>query len=143
MAFRGEFEYSLDNRGRIPIPARYRASFGSRATLVQSQDGCVEVYTVEAYEKEAEFLITQRPVRRKARRRRRRFFGHSFDVDLDGQGRILLSPKLREHGDLQGPVIIVGRGECLEIWNPQRWDAEESEMDEEYESDAESTEEGP
>jgi len=143
MAFRGTFEYSLDNRGRIPIPARYRASFGNRATLVQSQDGCVEVYTAEAYEKEAELFITQRATRKKARRIRRGFFGRSLDVDLDAQGRILLSPRLRQHGDLKGPVLIVGRGECLELWNPERWSADEEEIDEKYETDLESVEESP
>jgi len=146
MAFQGEFEYSLDNRGRIPIPARYRASFGSRATLVQSQDGCVEVYTIEAYQKVSEFVTAQRPTNKKARRMRRRFFGHSFDVDLDGQGRILVPPKLREHGELSGPVTVVGCGEHLELWNPERWNAEEDEIDDEEKKSEESeneTEEGP
>jgi MraZ protein len=143
MVFRGTFEYSLDNRGRIPIPARYRASFGTGAVLVESQDGCVEVYTSEAYEKEAEFLITQRPTRKKARRLRRGFFGRSLDAELDGQGRILLPPRLRQHGDLDGPVLIVGRGECLELWNPQRWGVEQKEIDEKYEADLESVEESP
>ena len=140
MTFQGEFEYNLDHRGRIPIPARYRASFGSRAILVQGQDSCVEVYTIEAYQKASEFVTALRPTTKKARRMRRRFFGHSFDVDLDGQGRILLPPKLREHGDLHGSVTVVGRGECLELWNPERWNAEETEMDKGSENE---TEEGP
>jgi len=141
MVFRGTFEYTLDNRGRIPIPARYRATFNGGAVLVESQDGCVEVYSADAYEREAEFLINQRPTRRKARRLRRGFFGRSFDVDLDGQGRILLPPRLRQHGDLNGSVLIVGSGECLEIWNLQRWSAEEADIDERYEADLESMEE--
>jgi len=143
MVFRGTFEYTLDNRGRIPIPARYRGVFNGGVVLVESQDGCVEVYTAEAYEKEAAFLINQRPTRKKSRRLRRGFFGRSFDVDLDGQGRILLPPRLRQHGDLNGAVLIVGRGECLEIWNPQRWAGEEEDIDEKYESDLESLEERP
>ena len=140
MTFQGEFEYNLDHRGRIPIPARYRASFGSRAILVQGQDSCVEVYTIEAYQKASEFVTALPPTTKKARRMRRRFFGHSFDVDLDAQGRILLPPKLRDHGDLSGPVTIVGRGECLELWKPERWNVEETESDEEPED---KTEEGP
>lgn len=146
MTFQGEFEYSIDNRGRIPIPARYRASFGSRAILVQGRDACVEVYTIEAYQKASEFVTAQRPTTKKGRRMRRRFFGHSFDVDLDGQGRILVPPKLREHGDFRGPVTIVGCGEWLELWNPDHWSDEEDEGDEEEKKSAESeseTEEGP
>lgn len=141
MGFQGHSEYSLDNRGRIPIPARYRASFGSRAVLVQGQDGCVEVYTLEAYQKASEFVTAEPPTTAKGRRLRRIFFGHSFEVDLDGQGRILLPLKLREHGDLRGPVTIVGRGECLDLWNPERYDAVEK-ADRRAESQNE-PEEGP
>jgi len=140
MTFQGEFEYSIDNRGRIPIPARYRASFGSRAILVQGEEGLVEVYTIEAYQQASAFVTGEPPTTKKGRRMRRRFFGHSFDVDLDGQGRILLPSKLREHGDLRGPVTIVGRGECLELWNPERYDAEEDDMRNESKN---KTEEGP
>jgi MraZ protein len=143
MVFRGTFEYSLDNRGRIPVPARFRASFGSGAVLAEGQDGCVEVYTADSYDEEAEFITSQRPTRKKARRLRRGFFGHSFDADLDGQGRILLPPRLRQHGDLNGAVLIVGRAECLEIWNPKRWAAEEEQIEAEYEVDMESMEERP
>ncbi len=142
MVFRGTFEYSLDNRGRIPIPARYRASFTTGAILVESQDGCVEVYTSEEYERQAEYRTTQRPTRKKARRLRRGFFGRSLDVELDRQGRVLLPPRLRQHGDLDGAVLIVGVGECLEIWNPKRWGAEQKEIDERYETDLETMEEG-
>jgi MraZ protein len=137
MTFQGEFEYSIDHRGRIPIPARYRASFGTRATLVQGEEGSVEVYTIEAYQKASAFVTAEPPTTKKGRRMRRRFFGHSFDVDLDGQGRILLPSKLREHGDLRGPVTIVGRGECLELWNPERYDAEEDDMRKESENETE------
>jgi MraZ protein len=143
MAFRGTFEYSLDNRGRIPVPARFRASFAGGTVLVASQDGCVELYSAESYDKQSEFLTSLKPTRKKARRLRRGFFGRSFDVDLDGQGRVLLPPRLRQHGDLNGPVLIVGRGECLEIWNPKRWAAEEEQVEAEYEVDMESMEERP
>ncbi len=143
MIFRGTFEYTIDNRGRIPIPARYRAIFSKGAVLVESQDGCVEVYTTDAYESEAQFLTRQRATRMNARRLRRGFFGRSLDAELDGQGRVLLPPRLRQHGDLNGTVLIVGRGECLEIWNPERWAAEEEKVAQEYEADLESVEERP
>jgi transcriptional regulator MraZ len=143
MVFRGTFEYTIDNRGRIPIPARYRATFSNGAVLTKSQDGCVEVYTADSFEGEAEFLLRQRATRKKARRIRRGFFGGSLDVDLDGQGRILLPPWLRQHGNLNGSVLVVGRGECLEIWNPERWAAEQEEVEKEYEVDLESMEERP
>lgn len=143
MVFRGTFEYSIDGRGRIPIPARFRTPFWNGAVLVKGHDGCVEVYTAEAYEKEAESFIAQRPARQMSRRLQRGFFGRSLDVELDGQGRILLPPLLRQHGSLEGSVLIVGRGECLELWNPNRWEAEEKEIDAAYEAVDKATEEGP
>jgi MraZ protein len=143
MVFRGTFEYTIDNRGRIPIPARYRATFSNGAVLTEGQDGCIEVYTTDSYEGEAEFLLRQRATRKKARRIRRGFFASSLDVELDGQGRILLPPWLRQHGDLNGQVLVIGRGECLEIWNPERWAAEREAIAQEYEVDLESMEERP
>jgi MraZ protein len=141
MFFRGTFEYTLDDRGRIPIPARYRPAFATGAVLAQSSDGCVGVYTAESYEEEAGFLLKQRPTRKKSRRLRRGFFARSWDVELDGQGRILLPPRLRQRAALNGPVLIVGRGECLEIWSAQRWAEEEEAVEEEYEVTLESMEE--
>jgi len=143
MFLRGTFEYTIDNRGRIPIPARYRAEFSKGAVLAEGREGCVEVYTTSSYEGEAEFLLQQRATRKKARRLRRGFFGGSLDVELDGQGRILLPTWLRQHGDLNGSVLVVGRGECLEIWNPERWAAEQEAVAQEYEVDLESMEERP
>jgi MraZ protein len=141
MVFRGTFEYTVDNRGRIPIPARYRAIFNEGVVLVDAADGCVEVYPPAAYEQQAGFLIELRPTQKKARLLRRGFFGRSFDGELDGQGRVLLPPRLRQRADLNGGVLIVGRGECLEIWNPKRWAAHENEIDESYEAGLESMEE--
>ncbi len=143
MVFRGTFRYSLDNRGRIPIPARFRASFGNDVVLVENRDGCVEVFSAAAYEKDAEFLLNQRPTRRKVRLLWRGYFGNSFDAEIDGQGRILLPPHLRQHGDLDGQVVIVGCGEYLEIWNPQRWAAQQEEINARYDADLESMEERP
>jgi MraZ protein len=143
MVFRGVFKYTIDNRGRIPIPARYRETFSNGAVLTKSQDRCVEVYTAESFEGEAEFLLQQRATRKKARRIRRGFFANSLDLELDGQGRVLLPPWLRQHGDLNGQVLVVGRGECLEIWNPERWAAEQEAIEQEYEVDLESMEERP
>jgi len=143
MFLRGTFEYTIDNRGRIPIPARYRAEFSKGAVLAEGREGSVEVYTTDSYEGEAEFLLRQRATRKKVRRLQRGFFANSLDVELDGQGRVLLPTWLRQHGDLNGQVLVVGRGECLEIWNPKRWAAEQEAIEQEYEVDLESMEERP
>ena len=141
MEFRGTYEYAIDGRGRVPIPARYRDAFAEGMVLVQSPDGCIDIYTPSGYDAWASFLTRERPNRQRGRRLRRGFFGHSIDADLDRQGRILVPPFLRQHADLSGSVLMVGRGECLEIWNPKRWEAEEALVHQEYEAALESMEE--
>jgi hypothetical protein len=59
-------------------------------------------------------------------------FGRSFDAELDGQGRVLIPARCRRHAALDGPVIILGRDECLEVWNRQRFEAEDALVDQEY-----------
>jgi MraZ protein len=140
MDFRGTYEYAIDARGRMPIPARYRDAFAEGIVLVQSPDGCIDIYTPSGYDAWASFLIKERPNRQRSRRLRRGFFGRSIDTDVDRQGRILVPAFLRQHADLSGAVLIVGRGECLEVWNPRRWEAEAALVDEEYEAALESME---
>ena len=143
MVFRGTYEYAIDARGRLPIPARYREAFEGGLVLVQSPDGCIDVYTPSGYDAWASFLTRDKPNRQRSRRLRRGFFGRSIDVELDKQGRILVPTFLRQHADLSSSVLMVGRNECLEIWDPQRWEAEQALIDEEYEAALESMEERP
>jgi MraZ protein len=141
MVFRGTYEYAIDGRGRLPIPARYRDAFADGVILVQGPEGCVEVYTPSGYEAWANFLTKERPNRQRGRRLRRGFFGRSMDAELDRQGRLLVPPLLRQHAGLSGTVLMVGRNECLEIWNRDRWEAEEALVDEAYEAALETLEE--
>ena len=143
MDFRGTYEYAIDARGRMPVPARYRDAFAEGIVLVQSPDGCIDIYTPSGYDAWASFLTKERPNRQRGRRLRRGFFGRSIDTDVDRQGRILVPSFLRQHAELSGAVLIVGRGECLEVWNPRRWEAEAALVDEEYEAALESMEQRP
>jgi len=141
MVFRGTFEYAIDGRGRLPIPVRYRDAFADGVILVQGLEGCVEVYTPSGYDAWASFLTKEKPNRQRGRRLRRRFFGGSMDAELDRQGRLLVPPLLRQHAGLSGTVLMIGRDECLEIWSPDRWEAEHALADEAYETALESLEE--
>jgi len=121
----------------VAIPARYRELFRDGAVLVQGPDGCIEVYTVADFEGASEF-VTREPVhRRRGRRLRRGLFARSWDVELDRQGRILIPPPLRQWAGLGSTVIICGRRECLELWNPQRWQEEMTAIVQGYEEDLE------
>lgn len=124
MGFRGNFEHTLDDRGRVALPAKYRDQFGTKAVLTMSPDGCVQVFTKEGFDRMSEDVRKDSPKTLAGRRARRIFDGQSFDAELDRQGRILIPAKFREMARLNGAVVIVGCGEWLEIWEPSAWEAE-------------------
>ena len=132
MAFRGTYEHSVDERGRVAIPARYRHLFSDGIVLVQSPEGCVEIYTTQGYDDMAQLVTTEPATHLRGRRLRRGFFSRSWDAELDRQGRILIPLPLREKADIYGSVIVLGRQECLEIWNRQRWEIEMGEVTDAY-----------
>jgi MraZ protein len=124
MGFRGLYDHTVDDRGRVAIPARYRQEFLTGVVLTLSPDGCVQVYTPEGFEEKSNREASVPDTAKFGRRSRRRFDAPSYDAELDRQGRILLPARLREGASLQGPVIIAGVRECLEIWNPKSWESE-------------------
>ncbi len=128
MAFRGTDLHTVDDKGRVAIPARYRHEFAEGIVLTFQPEGCVEVYPTKNYD-EVSALFTEEPATHlKGRRMRRGFFPLSEDAQLDRQGRILLPTQYRRDAQLNGAVVIIGRRECLEIWNPQRWEQEKREV---------------
>jgi MraZ protein len=85
-----------------------------------SEDGCVEVYTAEGFEEMTQDVAVASRTTLEGRQSRRQFYGHAFDAELDRQGRILVPQALRQQAGLDGPVVIMGCLECMEIWNPER-----------------------
>lgn len=124
MFFRGTYEHTVDDRGRVALPARYRHLFSDGVVMVQGAEGCVEVYAVREYEEMAKVVASEPPTAARGRRLRRAFFSRSWDGELDRQGRLLIPPPLRQWAQVNGAVVISGRHECLEIWNRERWEVE-------------------
>ncbi len=140
MAFRGTYEHTVDDRGRVAIPARYRHEFAEGLVLTRSPDGCVEIYTPDGYDEMSNLVTAEPATHLKGRRLRRRVFGRSWDAELDRQGRILIPAQLREAAQLNGAVIVYGRDECLEVWNRDRWEKELEEVEATYAAELESLE---
>jgi MraZ protein len=124
MAFRGTFEHTLDDRGRVALPAKYRHEFQGGVILTVGSEGCIEVYTPAGFDKMSDDFASAPATTIEGRRSRRRFEAQSDDTELDRQGRILVPARFRNLAGLNGAVVIIGRRECLEIWNPERWAAE-------------------
>ena len=130
MAFRGQHEHSLDAKDRLTIPARFRAALSEGVVLTAGLDPCVEVYSAADYaSRERESLSQLNPLSRRDRMMRRRLLARSHDDSLDSAGRIHLPRHLIDHAGLEGPCVVVGIANQLEIWNADTWREHNEEID--------------
>jgi MraZ protein len=123
VTFYGTYEHSIDERGRLAIPARYRNSLADGAVLRIGPDGCVELYSSEGFEAEVQLRLGEQRSTREVdgRRIRRTFLPGAYDIELDRQGRVLVPQGLRGDAALDDRAVIIGCGDYVEIWNPERW----------------------
>lgn len=128
MTFYGAYEHSIDERGRLAVPARFRRALQDGAILRASPDGCIELYSPDEFQSEVDRRLGEERSNREVRGRRirRSFLPGVFDVDLDRQGRVLVPQPLREAAALSDRAVIIGCGDYVEIWSPERWAAEET-----------------
>jgi MraZ protein len=120
--FFGRFEHSLDIKGRLILPSRFRTLIGPQAFLSQYRDRCLALWTPEEFEKqmaEMEKLQEQGPMERNLARV---MASGSTDVDIDRQGRLAIPAYLREFALLESAVLVVGALNRVELWNPTEWD---------------------
>lgn len=118
MLFLGKHDYSMDERGRVPLPPRFREALMPGIILTQgTPDHCVRAYPLDGFEEQAALYMSDPVTTRLGRVQRRAFFSGAYQSELDRQGRVLIPPVLRQWANLDGPVVIVGTGEGIEIWN--------------------------
>ena len=109
----------MDDRGRVPLPPKYRDAFRAGVMLVQgSPDRCIRVYTLDDFTKESAQYTALPTLHRKGRDLRRHWFSQAHDVQPDQQSRLLVPAPLREYAQLDGRVTISGCGDWLEMWSP-------------------------
>jgi MraZ protein len=119
--FLGEFSHTIDDKGRLTIPAKFRDELESGVVITRGLDGCLWAYGRFEWETLAE-KIAKLPTTNPAARNFSRFvFSSAFDSIPDRQGRILLPQNLRDYAGIQNETIIIGVKSKLEIWNPAKW----------------------
>lgn len=118
---KGEYQHTMDAKGRLMIPARLRQSLGDRFILTKGLDGCLFVYDEPAWAA-LEDKISALPMS-KSRNLQRFFFSAAADVEPDGQGRVLIPANLRAYAGLSKDVTIIGVSGRAEIWDSARWTA--------------------
>lgn len=142
MLFLGTFEYAMDERGRVPLPPKFRDAFRAGIVLGQgSPDRCVKAYTQDAFAQQAEQYMSLSAFSRKGRDLQRIMFSRTFDTQLDPQNRVLIPPWLREFAGLGNRVLVVGSGGRIEFWSPERYGFDIERIESALEATLESIEE--
>ena len=127
--FRGVQHINMDAKGRLAMPARQREPLlsecgGQIVVTIDTQASCLVIYPLpewERIEKELQSLPDLKPA---VKRFKRLILGYATDLELDGNGRVLLSAPLREHAQLGKKLVLVGQGNKLELWSETLWAAE-------------------
>lgn len=120
--FMGEYSHSIDAKGRLIMPAKYREQLGSEFVVTKGLDGCLFVYPQEEWQS-IETKFREVPLTTKdARKFSRFFFAGAAACEIDKQGRILLPSVLREFAGLEKDVVLVGVLNRIEIWDKAKWE---------------------
>ena len=112
--YTGEYEHTIDAKGRMFLPAKFRSQMGDKVILARGIDHCVSIYPTEEWDKYIE-KIQSLPVV-KARKAKRLICSTAAETEIDGQGRVLIPLSLREYAGLGKNVKVIGNGEIAEIW---------------------------
>ncbi|MCL1885262.1 MAG: division/cell wall cluster transcriptional repressor MraZ [Dehalococcoidia bacterium] len=124
--FLGEFEYRLDEKGRVPLPPRFRSFFRDGVIVAPSPEKCLALYTVAEWKKVADSITGGGLSHSKLRKIQRALFGSASPTEFDSQGRITIPSTLRAYASLGGDVVVVGTNNYLELWDKAAWEIEKA-----------------
>ncbi len=127
--FTGEYRHTVDDKGRLAVPVRFRAELAQGAQVSNWMDGCVALHPAAVWEALAEQIDALPFTDNRSRILRRLLYGSAYEVSLDRQGRFVLPPPLRESAELTSEVVVVGAGNRIELWSPKRWSKVSEQMD--------------
>ena len=130
LMFLGEYEHTLDAKSRLAIPARFRSQMGRGAVLSKGMGSCLSLYPLEHWEQKSNELIA-RMAGDELRDFERRIYPSACEVELDGQGRVMVPAKLRAYAKLETNVTIAGVRDHMEIWDRVTWNAYQERLEDE------------
>ncbi len=119
--FLGRYEHSLDIKGRVILPAKYRAQFERGGYLTQHSEGCVALWTPGEFERQMAVVLERAAGGKADRNRARLWASNSLNVDIDRQGRMAIPAHLRTFAGLENEVLVLGAIDRVELWNPTAW----------------------
>ena len=124
--FFGEFEYKIDEKGRVPFPPKFRRELKEGVVLTPGIEKCITAYPQSEWRKLATTLTTGTLTPSKLRKLNRAIFATAFSLYMDGQGRVALPLSLREYAEIEDEVVIAGVNNYLELWNKEQWESEKA-----------------
>lgn len=131
--FLGRYEHTVDNKGRVAIPSKYRGELGERMYITRWLDKCLALYSAPAFEALAAKVSSLSIADQNARQLRRIFFSDAAELEFDRQGRVNLPNHLRDFagiGEDDAEVVVVGMNDYIEIWAKERWNQVQNEVEE-------------
>ncbi len=120
--FLGQYQHSIDDKGRLMVPARFRELLEGGAYLTQGFEKCLMVMTGTYFKKVYDEITAMSLTDPTARLLRRLIFSTAYPVEVDKVGRVLVPGNLRQFAGLEGDAVIAGQGEYFEVWTPAEWD---------------------
>ncbi len=135
--FLGDYQHTLDAKGRVSLPAKFRGEMTGKIVISKGFEGCLYVYPADRYAGFVERLMSVDDFDPKYRKVRRFFTSGAVETESDKAGRITLPPVLREYAGLGKEVSITGNGDRIEIWDAAKWAGYNGETTDTIEHDAE------
>jgi MraZ protein len=122
--FRGATKVTLDAKGRMAIPVRYRErllTVGGKVVATVDRDHCLLIYPLPDWEEIERKLMRLPTLNKQVRRLQRLMLGYATELEMDGHGRVLLTRELREFAGLERQAMLIGQGNKFELWSEERW----------------------
>lgn len=127
--FMSQYNHTIDTKGRLIIPSKFREILGEEFVVTQGMDGCLFVYANDDWNAFEQKLTSLPVINKQARQFARFFLSGAAQVEVDKQGRILLPANLRQFAGLDKDVVLVGVGSRIEIWSKDKWEEVNSDVD--------------
>lgn len=120
--FMGEYTHSIDAKGRVILPAKFREELGIHCVVTRGLEGCLSVYTADHWMALANGMKQLKASKESVRAFKRFLFGSAAEVEFDKQGRVLIPSTLREYAKLNKDVTVLGTGDKIEIWDKKAYE---------------------
>lgn len=128
--FFGEYQYKVDEKGRLPLPPKFRREMRDGVILARGTEKYIAVYPLSEWKRLADSLAAKIVTPTNLRKLNRAIFGSAFSASFDGQGRVTLSFPLRNYAEIGDTVVVVGANNYVELWNEELWKVEKASVEE-------------